>query len=488
MYESSTRAMIAGAAMIALLGAAQLGANLSQGISPAAGQPAASESRSDNAPVVQLAERVTRSVVTVYAERSVSRPVLTTADLDETGARNSTEPQEGWSWRSGSGFAVAAGVYVVTNYHVISDARQIEARLSEGRRVRAQLIGADPLTDLALLRIEADLEPLAWGDDTALRAGSPVIAAGSPLDFHLSVSAGIVGGFGRAYDGADPVGYIQHDAALNPGSSGGPLIDRTGRVVGVNTAIPQEAFFNVGISLAIPAGIASEVTGALIQNGRVERGYLGLTVRALHGSLASAMRRESGDGVLIEAVDPGSPAAQAGLRAGQTLLAVNGIELSAPRDLARALLLTRPGDPVSLSVHDGQARVRVEAVLDLRPDSESGPAAADAGDGSSLRRGYGLSFAAADGVGVLVIDVVPGSPAAQAGLRDGDRVLAVGAEDLSDPAEAEVRLTLARRDVALRVLRGGDTEPRYIALALDTGGAGRAPDHAGFADASGGPF
>ena len=488
MQDTGMRTLIAGAAMIALLGAAPLGTSRPGGTASGGGCTAPSASAADNEPAVQLAERVTPSVVTVYAERAVSRPVLVMTDLEETGARNSAEAREGWVWRSGSGFAVAAGGYVVTNYHVVSDARQIEARLSDGRRVGAQLVGSDPMTDLALLRIEASLEPLAWGDDVVLRAGSPVIAVGSPLDFHLSVSAGIVGGFGRAYDGADPVSYIQHDAALNPGSSGGPLIDRTGRVVGVNTAIPQEAFFPVGISLAIPAGIASEVTGALLRNGRVERGYLGLTVRALHGSLASAMRRENGDGVLIEAVDPASPAAQAGLRAGQTLLAINGIELSAPRDLARALLLTRPGDQVALSVHDGQARVRVEAVLDLRPHIQAGPAAADADDRSGLRRGYGLSFAAAEGAGVLVIDVVPGGPAAQAGLRDGDRVLAVGAEDLSDPEEAALRLTLARRDVALRVLRGGETAPRYIALALDTAGAGRAPDHTGFVDASGGPF
>jgi S1-C subfamily serine protease len=486
MHETGARSLIAGAAIIALLAAAQLAGQRPSERALMAGPPAAAGTHEDA--TARLAERVTRSVVTVYAERAVSQPVMVMADMEETGARNSAEPSEGWSWRSGSGFAVAEGGYVLTNYHVISGARQIEARLADGRRVRAALIGTDTLTDLALLRIDADLEPLAWGDDAALRAGSPVLAAGSPLDFHLSVSAGIVGGFGRAYDGADPVGYIQHDAALNPGNSGGPLIDDTGRVVGVNTAIPQEAFFNVGISLAIPADIARPVTSALMERGRVERGYLGLTVRALHGSLASAMRRESGEGVLIEAVDPDSPAGEAGIRAGQTLLAVNGATLSTPRDLARALLLTQPGDVAALSLHDGQARVRVDTVLDLRPDSEVHLAARDLGFDAGVRRSYGLRFAASEGAGVLVSDVVPGSPAAQAGLREGDRVLAIGASELSDPREAEVRLVLARREVALRVLRGGDTAPRYIALALEAGTAARAPDHAAFADASGGPF
>lgn len=486
MPYTGTRALIAAAVITALLAGAQLAAgrqpDRAAPVPPAAGAGAPGPAaRAD-------AEIITRSVVTVYAERAVSQPVMVMAGSESEGARNSADEQEGWSWRSGSGFAIAQGGYVLTNFHVISGARRVEARLANGRRVGAELIGADPLTDLALLRVQADLPVLEWGDDGALRIGAPVLAVGSPLDFHLSVSSGVVGGFARAYDGADPVGYIQHDAALNPGNSGGPLIDASGRVVGVNTAIPQEAFFNVGISLAIPADIARQVGDALLENGRVERGYLGLTVRALHGPLASAMGRPSGGGLLIEAVDPHSPAANAGIRAGQMLLAVNGIELSAPRDLARALLLARPGNTVSLSLHDGQARFRVETGLDIRPGDEGQAVSRELSFEPVSRHGYGLSFAASEAGGVAVASVVPGSPAALAGLRQGDSVLAIGVIDLSDPDEAEARLHLARREIALRVLRGGDTVPRYIALTLDEGMAARAPDHAAFADAAGGPF
>jgi serine protease Do len=479
MYDSGRRALIAAAAITALLAGAQL-----LPVRPVAAMPAP-----ERAPMpVAQAETAIRSVVTVYAERAVSQPVMVLNEGGGEGARNSSEDQTGWSWRSGSGFAVAEGGYVLTNFHVISGARRIEARLANGRRVAAELIGTDPLTDLALLRVQAELPVLEWGDDAALRLGAPVLAVGSPLDFHLSVSSGVIGGFARAYDGADPVGYIQHDAALNPGNSGGPLIDGQGRVVGVNTAIPQEAFFNVGISLAIPADIARQVAATLLARGQVERGYLGLTVRTLHGPLASAMGRQSGEGVLIEAVDPDSPAADAGIRAGQTLLAVNGIELSTPRDLARVLLLARPGESAGLSLHDGQARYRVEALLDRRPEGDALATGRDLGFEPASRRGYGISFAASDTSGVQVASVVPGSPAAQAGLREGDTVLAIGATDMTDPDEAQVRLMLARRQVALRVLRGGDTAPRYIALALDEGTAAHAPDHAAFADASGGPF
>lgn len=484
MPYSTTRALIASALLAALLAVAQLNAGWRPGQAAA---PAAETQVPGSAPF-EGGEAVIRSVVTVYAERSVSQPVMVMNEAGEEGARNSAEDQTGWSWRSGSGFAVAEGGYVLTNFHVVSGARRIEARLANGRRVGAELIGADPLTDLALLRVQADLPALEWGDDSALRLGAPVLAVGSPLDFHLSVSSGVVGGFARAYDGADPVGYIQHDAALNPGNSGGPLLDRHGRVVGVNTAIPQEAFFNVGISLAIPSGIAREVAETLLERGQLERGYLGLTVRALHGPLASAMGRQSGEGVLIEAVDPDSAAAGAGIRAGQTLLAVNGIDMSTPRDLARALLLARPGERAALSLHDGQARYRVEVWLDRRPDNQDLAASRDLGFEPVSRRGYGISFAASEGAGVQVASVVPGSPAAQAGLREGDAVLAIGATDITDAGEAQVRLMLARRQVALRVLRGGDDVPRYIALALDEGATAHAPDHAAFADASGGPF
>lgn len=486
MHQISPRAVIAAFIITVLLACGQLVAGWQPDRGAAPGTARGSDTLS---PVLSPdTETLIRSVVTVYAERAVSRPVMVTNGAEADGARNSAEDQTGWSWRSGSGFAIAQGGYVLTNFHVISGARRIEARLANGRRVGAELIGTDPLTDLALLRVQADLPVLDWGDDGALRIGAPVLAVGSPLDFHLSVSSGVIGGFARAYDGADPVGYIQHDAALNPGNSGGPLIDASGRVVGVNTAIPQEAFFNVGISLAIPGEIARQVGEALMERGRVERGYLGLTVRALHGPLASAMGRQSGEGVLIEAVDPDSPAEDAGIRAGQTLLAVNGIALSTPRDLARALLLARPGTMAALSLHDGQARYRVEASLARRSDALGLAVDRDLGFEPVFRRGYGISFAASDSQGVQVASVVPGSPAAHAGIREGDMVLALGATDLSDPDEAEVRLMLARRQVALRVLRGGDTTPRYIALALDEGTAARAPDHAAFADASGGPF
>lgn len=485
MNDDSTRTLLAGAVIIALIAAVQFYSGL-QGQTEQS-QPGPMAARAESPTEIAL-----RSVVTVYAERAVSQPVMVLSDREgageDFGSRNSAEETEGWSWRSGSGFAIAEGGYVLTNHHVISGARRIEARLANGQRVQGELIGTDALTDLALLRIDAALPALEWGDDEALRVGDPVVAIGSPLDFHLSASSGVIGGFGRAYDGADPVGYIQHDAALNPGNSGGPLIDQAGRVVGVNTAIPQEAFFNVGISLAIPACIARQVGEALTSRGRMERGFLGVSVRALHGPLASAMGRQSGEGVLIEAVDPNSPAADSGVRPGQTLLAVNGIALSTPRDLARALLVTRPGAELALSLHDGEARFRVSAVLDRRPDADQPAIARDLGFEPDAGRGYGLGFAGTESGGVAVASVARGSPAAQAGLAEGDIVLAIGASELSDPREAEVRLRLARHEVALRVLRSGDSTPRYIALVLDHGAATRAPDHAAFADASGGPF
>ncbi|MCC5982276.1 MAG: trypsin-like peptidase domain-containing protein [Oceanicaulis sp.] len=436
------------------------------------------------------AERALASVVTVYAERAASAPVMIAAGpeaFDEDANRQAAP--EGWSWRSGSGFAVAPGGYVLTNHHVIADARRIEARLADGRRVSGELVGSDPLTDLALVRVGVDLPVMEWGDESHLHIGQRVFAIGSPLDFHHSVSAGVVGGFARAYDGSDPVSYLQHDAALNPGNSGGPLIDEAGRVIGVNTAIPQEAFFNVGISLAVPAQTARAVTEALLHHGRVERGYLGVSVRTLHGPLASALGRENGQGVLVEAVDPGSPADQAGLRPGDALLSVDRTRLSVPRDLARALLGTRPGEEVALSVHDGQARIQLSAVLQARRELPTTYRQRDLGHRADRPAGFGITLSDVDGAaGLPITDIVPGSPAARAGLRPGDRVLSVGTSVLGDAGEAMTRLLLARGDVALRVMRAGEGEPRFIALSYAPGGAGHAPDHTAFADAAGGPF
>lgn len=451
---------------------------------------AASATQDEDSAASAMLERALSSVVTLYAERVAAEPLLIPAGHDAGFEDANREPeQQGWAWRAGSGFAIAAGGYILTNHHVVSDARRIEARLSDGRRVRGELVGSDPLTDLALVRIDADLPALEWGDDAALAIGRPVYAIGSPLDFHLSVSSGVVGGFARAYDGADPVSYIQHDAALNPGNSGGPLLDAQGRVIGVNTAIPQEAFFNVGISLAVPAHTAAPVARALLEEGRVRRGYLGITVRALHGSLATALGRASGQGVLIETVEPGSPADEAGLRPGNTLLQVNGRSLGVPRDLAGALLLTRPGEEIALMVHDGQARIQLAATLEVRRDEAGQGRVRDLGARSEAGHGFGLVFTSAhSGSGVSIEDVLPGSPAARAGLRPGDTVLAVGTAELNDPEEAMARLALSRREVALRVLRAGEGEPRYIALAHEPGATTHAPDHAAFADASGGPF
>ena len=437
-----------------------------------------------------MLERALASVVTLYAERSASEPVLIAAGEEGGFEDANREPgQQGWTWRAGSGFAVAAGGYVLTNHHVIADARRIEARLPDGRRVRGELVGSDPLTDLALVRIEADLPALAWRDEAAIPVGGQVYAIGSPLDFHLSVSSGVIGGFARAYDGADPVSYVQHDAALNPGNSGGPLLDAQGRVIGVNTAIPQEAFFNVGISLAIPADTAAPVARALLEQGRVQRGYLGITVRALHGPLASALGRASGQGLLIETVDPGSPAEEARLRPGDTLLQVNGRPVSVPRDLAGALLTTRPGEEIALGVHDGQARIQIAVELAARRDSAIAGRSREAGGRAEPGHGFGLVLASApSGGGVIIDEVLAGSPAARAGLRPGDSVLAVGTAELDDAEEAMARLALSRREVALRVLRSGEGEPRYIALAHEPGAAAHAPDHAAFTDAVGGPF
>ncbi|MBL8835332.1 MAG: DegQ family serine endoprotease [Alphaproteobacteria bacterium] len=380
----------------------------------------------------------------------------------------------------GSGFIIDASGYVVTNNHVVENADRITVTLEDGSAFRATVRGRDPQTDLALLKIDAGrpLPYVAFGDSAQARVGEWVVAVGSPFGLGNSVTAGIVSALGRDIHAGPYDDFIQVDAPINRGNSGGPLFDQAGNVIGVNTAIYSPNGGSVGIGFAIPAATASRVVAQLRDTGRVERGWLGVAMQPLTEDLSKAMRRGGAtDGIVVSDVQPDSPAARAGLQQGDVVTAVNGAPVRAPRDLARAVADTRPGQALRLTVsRDGQER-QLAATIAANP---AGQQVADARGAVPAEGRVGLALAplspqarqqlgVESGVnGVVVARVAPNSRAAESGLKAGDVILRIGNEAVATPDAAVARIRAAEHDkreaVPVLVMREGTTY--YLALRL----------------------
>jgi S1-C subfamily serine protease len=303
--------------------------------------------------VVRVAETVGPTVVNITAvHRAVARTPQGPIPFEQPGG--------------GSGVVIAPDGYVLTNSHVVHGATRLEVALADGRSFPAQLVGDDPATDLAVVRIgAAGLPVAALGDSDKLRVGQLVIAIGNPLGFQATVTAGVVSALGRSLRGQDGrliEGIVQTDAALNPGNSGGPLVDSRGRVVGINTAVIQGA---QGICFAVPANTARWVAGLLIREGRVRRAYLGIggEPRQLHASVARELGLGDGRGIGVLQVVPDSPASRAGLRVGDLLVSLGGEPLGSVGDVQRYLSRVPVDARVEAVVVRANARVSLSVVL-----------------------------------------------------------------------------------------------------------------------------
>ncbi|MCE0505307.1 trypsin-like peptidase domain-containing protein [Roseivivax sp. GX 12232] len=251
---------------------------------------------------------------------------------------------------SGTGFIVSADGQVVTNAHVIDGADEVTVTLSDGRELTAEVVGSDPATDLALLDVEGeDLPFVGFGDSTALQVGQNVIAMGNPFGLGNSVSTGIVSALGRDINAGPFDDFIQTDAAINRGNSGGPLFNEAGEVVGVNTAIISPTGGSVGIGFSVPSELASEVVADLADDGTVERGWLGVRIQPVSEEVAMALGFDEGEGVMIADVTEETPAAEAGFQQGDIVTAVNGEPVETPRDLTRAIAIEKPGAEVEIT-------------------------------------------------------------------------------------------------------------------------------------------
>ncbi|HEY7643552.1 MAG TPA: Do family serine endopeptidase [Hyphomicrobiales bacterium] len=368
------------------------------------------------------------------------------------------QPQLGEFQVGGSGVVVdAAKGYVITSNHLIESAEELNVDLSDGRRMKARKIGTDPATDIAVLQIPAEeLTAVRFGDSDLLKVGDYVVAIGSPFGLDQTVTSGIVSGLGRTGAGINAYeSFIQTDAAVNPGSSGGALVNLRGELVGINTAIMSPSGNHVGIGFAVPSDMARKVTDQLIAYGKIKRGQLGMRFQELTPELANKHKITVRGGALVQRVIPKSPADEAGIAPGDVITAINGERVRSSIDLRNKIALLRVGSPVQLDVtRDG---IRKQVATHIAEATAETVQIASKGTLAGLRLGSiepdSPLYERTDGA--VIVDVQPGSKAARAGLRSGDIIVGVGREAVASPAEVAKKANATKGKVQLQVLRDG---------------------------------
>ncbi len=374
----------------------------------------------------------------------------------------------------GSGFIVDKKGYILTNNHVVGGADLIEVRLFDGREFKAKIIGTDPQSDVAVIKIDADddLPVLPLGDSDKLQVGEWVIAVGNPFGLSESVTVGVVSAKGRNRIGInDYEDFIQTDAAINPGNSGGPLINIRGEAIGMNTAIFSRSGGYMGIGFAIPINMAKAVMRQLIEKGKVVRGWLGVVIQEIDEDLAKSFGLEKPEGVLVTEVADDSPAKRGGLKQGDIILQLNGQKVKDVGDLRNRIALTPPGTKVKLLVlRDGKKKLLVVKIGEKPGETTV------AGIRHGILKKLGLSiqdltpelaeqFGYKEGQGVLVSEVEPGSPAERAGIRAGFLIEEVNRVRVHNVKECMEALRKSKRRVLLRLTDGEFT--RYVVIRIE---------------------
>ena len=382
----------------------------------------------------------------------------------------------------GSGFIVNANGTIVTNNHVIKDAKSITVTLDSGQTYPAKIVGADPRTDIAVLKIDVD-HPLPYiqlGNSANVKPGQWVVAMGNPFGLGGTVTAGIVSAVSRDIGDGPYDQFIQTDAPINEGNSGGPLFTQEGKVIGMNTAILSPSGGSVGIGFAIPSDMIRNIVDQLEASGHVTRGYIGVEAQELTGATAKALHVANDSGALLAGIEPDGPAQHAGLKPGDIITAVDGKKISNPRELAVDVAAIKPGSAAHLTVlQDGQSKDVALNVAQM-PNQQT---ASNQGSGEHHAQ-LGLALAPLspdmrgqldipDGTrGAVIRGVQPGSPAEQAGLQAGDVIVGVGTHPVDGPAAAadaiRHEMNGGGHAVALRVIRNGQA----LFVGIQMGNAG----------------
>ncbi len=489
------------AVMLSAVGAAALvGAGAGVAILPAYAQAPASQGLAPAGPAsfADLVDRVKGAVVSVKVDvvekaEAVSpdfgeglppgMPPLSPDDplyrfFKHFGAPNGMPQQPHKGQALGSGFIISSDGYVVTNNHVVSDATDVKITLEGGKTVPAKLIGVDKKTDLALLKItEPGTYPYVEFASSTPRVGDWVIAVGNPFGLGGTVTAGIVSARGRDIGSGPYDDYLQIDAPVNRGNSGGPTFNSKGEVVGINTAIYSPSGGSVGIGFAIPSEVAKDVIAELKDKGSVSRGYIGVQIQSVTPEIAESLGLKSTEGALVAQIQPNTPAVAAGILSGDVITALDGVKIESPHELSRRIAALGPNAEVDLTVLRNGANKDIKLKLGKLPDEVQAKAdsvAPEKAAKTALAK-YGFSLEAAKDVsgagkdGAVVTDLDPDGPAAQKGLRQGDVILDISGKQVAAPEDVVKALNDARKDgrraVLLRVRTGDNMH--FLALSAD---------------------
>lgn len=448
-----------------------------------AAQDSAGITQASTAPVVResfapLAEKLAPSVVNVKVTK------IEKAGLDQIPFRgapfddffkhffgeNFQMPNQRPVQGAGSGVIISDDGYILTNNHVVEGAQEVTVTLADQRDFKAEVVGRDPKTDLAILKISAgkNLPAAKMGDSNQLRVGDWVIAIGNPFGLSHTVTSGIVSAKGRIIGAGPYDDFIQTDASINPGNSGGPLFDMNGQVVGINTAIVPNG---QGIGFAIPVNTAKPLIPQLVKNGKVTRGYIGVNIQSISPDIAKAMKLGNDKGALVADVISGGPADEAGIARGDVIVAFNGKTVKDSHDLPTMVAATPIGDKATVTVlRDGKEKeIRVK-IAELPSDGTSVESSAKPAEGKwglqlqdltpEIARQLGLET----DHGVLIAGVQPGSPADDASIRQGDVILEVNRHPVKTAQEVKKEIDKAKDKNSLLLLVQRDQARMFVAL------------------------
>ncbi|MBY5738729.1 Do family serine endopeptidase [Rhizobium leguminosarum] len=381
----------------------------------------------------------------------------------------------------GSGFFISEDGYIVTNNHVVSDGQAFVAVMNDGTELDAKLIGKDPRTDLAVLKVDGKGKKFTyvnWADDNNVRVGDWVVAVGNPFGLGGTVTAGIVSARGRDIGSGPYDDYLQVDAAVNRGNSGGPTFNLSGEVVGINTAIFSPSGGSVGIAFAIPASTARDVVADLMKDGQVSRGWLGVQIQPVTKDIAESIGLSEPSGALVVAPQAGSPGEKAGMKAGDVVTALNGETIKDARDLSRRIGAMQPGSKVELSVWRAGKAQPLTVELGTLPadqkeaaaDDNNQPQQPEAPASEKALADLGLTVGPSDdGKGLAITGIDPDSDAADKGIKEGEKITSVNNQEVSTPEDVVKMLNQAKKDGRTRALFQIQSSEgsRFVALPIN---------------------
>lgn len=504
--SGSSRKLLAAAASVALIASMGLGA-VAVGTHPVLADPVHVDTPNANPGFADLVAKVIPAVVSVSV-KATAHPADNSSGPEGFGLPGmqdlpdnhplkrffrefggpDTNQRSNRQWKSrphrdvprpvsqGSGFFISEDGYLVTNNHVVADGQTFSVTMTDGTELDAKLIGKDERTDLAVLKVDSDKKftYVAFADDNAVRVGDWVIAVGNPFGLGGTVTSGIVSARGRDIGAGPYDDFLQIDAAVNRGNSGGPAFNINGQVVGVNTAIFSPSGGSVGIAFAIPASTVKDVVNKLMTGKTIERGWLGVQIQPVTPEIAESLGLGTAKGAIVASAASDSPAYKAGVKDGDVITAVDGQAVSTPRELARVIGGEMPGKVVKIDLwRDGKA-MTIDVPLGVLPADNNKPAATGQDnqqqDETGTLEDYGLTVTPSDnGKGAVVTDVDPEGDAASRGIQPGDVILSVNSTTVNSGADItaafKAAISSGRKQVLVQVQR--DAVNRFIALPLN---------------------